>query len=152
MLDFLTFLIPSPVRHSRLGLEDAVVGLFGGAAVWADFQHRGLSLLVYGVIFLTVVRMRSVALALAGTGFSRPTVLFAGWFGPRGLASFIFALIVVEESNLPGTGTIIQVVVVTVTLSVLAHGLSAKPGVAAYSDAMRRLRNRGSDLPEMADD
>ena len=65
--------------------------------------------------------------------------LFMGWFGPRGLASIVFAVIVLNE-HLPGGGTIAMTVVCTIVLSIVAHGLSANPLVAALA-----ARIRGSD-------
>ena len=58
--------------------------------------------------------------------------LFMGWFGPRGLASIVFAVIVLNE-QLPGGGVIIMTVVCTIVLSIIAHGLSATPLVAALT-------------------
>jgi NhaP-type Na+/H+ or K+/H+ antiporter len=55
------------------------------------------SIALYAVLSLTVVRMIPVAIAMIGTGASRPTVAFLGWFGPRGLASIVFAVLVLEE-------------------------------------------------------
>ena len=72
--------------------------------------------------------MVPVALALLGTGLDRPTVLFVGWFGPRGLASVVFALLAVEElGESPAVGQAIAAVCLTVLLSVVLHGVSAGP-------------------------
>lgn len=68
--------------------------------------------------------MVPVALALAGSGLRPASVAYVGWFGPRGLASIVFALLVVEE-HVPGVRLIGQVVSVTVGLSVLLHGMTA---------------------------
>ena len=64
---------------------------------------------------------------MLGTGVRRPTVMFMGWFGPRGLASIVFAPIVLYDAHLPHSGTILSVTYVTVGLSVLAHGVTAAP-------------------------
>ena len=77
--------------------------------------------------------MLPVAIAMLGTGARLPTVGFLGWFGPRGLASIVFAVIVIEEAKLPGTETILLVAYTTIGLSVLAHGLSAVPLVDRYA-------------------
>jgi sodium/hydrogen antiporter len=87
---------------------------------------------LYAVASLTVVRMLPVAIALLGTGARRPTLAFVGWFGPRGLASLVFALIVIHDAHLPHVGTIVSVTYVTVGLSVLAHGVSAAPLTRRY--------------------
>ena len=99
------------------------------------------------MLSLTVVRMLPVALAMWGTGARPPTVAFLGWFGPRGLASIVFAVIVVEEAHLPHTGTIVVVTYVTVGLSVLLHGLTAAPLADRYA---RWYRSKPADhLPPM---
>jgi NhaP-type Na+/H+ or K+/H+ antiporter len=77
--------------------------------------------------------MLPVAVALLGLGMRAPTVAFVGWFGPRGLASIILALVVIEEEpDLAGIETIFVVVTVTVLLSVFAHGISAAPLTRRY--------------------
>jgi NhaP-type Na+/H+ or K+/H+ antiporter len=90
--------------------------------------------------------MAPVALALAGTGLSRPTVLFMGWFGPRGLASIVLGLVYLERhAHLPGESTIRLAVMATVGLSIFAHGLSALPGTASYA---ARIAALGPAAPE----
>jgi NhaP-type Na+/H+ or K+/H+ antiporter len=79
------------------------------------------------------VRMIPVAIAMWGPHGGRPTLGFLGWFGPRGLASIVFAVIVVEESRLPDEHLIVLAVYLTVGLSVLAHGLTAGPLAARYA-------------------
>ena len=89
---------------------------------------------LYAVLSLTVVRMLPVAIALIGTGLSRPTVVFMGWFGPRGLASIVLGLVYLEqEMHLSGEPTMRVAVMMTVLLSIFAHGLSAVPGIAIYA-------------------
>ena len=106
----------------------AVWFLFGAALVPVAFDHFSVSTVAYALLSLTVIRMLPVALALAGTGLDRPTVLFVGWFGPRGLASVVFALLAVEEIGESSTmGQAIAVVALTVLLSVVLHGVSAGP-------------------------
>ncbi len=108
------------------------------ARAWAQFTP---AVLLYAVLSLTVVRMVPVALALRGTGLSRPTVLFMGWFGPRGLASIVLGLIYIEQqANLPGESTIRLAVMATVLLSIVAHGLSAMPGIDLYARSNRVAR------------
>ena len=95
--------------------------------------------LVYALLSLTVVRMLPVAMALVGAGLDRSTVLFMGWFGPRGLASIVLGLVYLEEElRTPGEALIRLAVIATVLLSIFAHGLSARPGIAAYAAAGRR--------------
>src|SRR5206468_11421230 len=89
---------------------------------------------LYAVFSLTLVRLVPVAIALIGTRARLPTVALFGWFGPRGLASIIFALILVEEGGLPHDGVILTAIFATVGLSVLAHGVSAAPLANRYAD------------------
>jgi sodium/hydrogen antiporter len=85
-------------------------------------------ILLYAVLSLTVIRMLPVAISLIGTKLSLDSVLFIGWFGPRGLASIVLALLALEELKVfPGDTTFITVVFITVLLSVFAHGFTASP-------------------------
>ena len=90
------------------------------------FKHLSWQIALYAVLSLTVVRMLPVAISLWGTHARAPTVALVGWFGPRGLASIVFAVIV-EDTHLPYAGTIVAASYLTVGLSVLVHGLSAAP-------------------------
>jgi NhaP-type Na+/H+ or K+/H+ antiporter len=87
----------------------------------------------YGVLSLTVVRMLPVAISLAGTHARKQTVAFVGWFGPRGLASIVFTVIVLEGADLPHASTAVVVVVFTIVLSIYAHGLTALPLTGRYA-------------------
>jgi sodium/hydrogen antiporter len=106
--------------------------VFGAVLVVPAFEAVSAPAVAYAVLSLTVVRMVPVAVATLGTGARWPTVLFLGWFGPRGLASIVFAAIVVEEADLPHTQAIVSTTLVAVTLSVLAHGATASPLVRRY--------------------
>jgi NhaP-type Na+/H+ or K+/H+ antiporter len=88
---------------------------------------------LYAIASLTVVRMLPVTIAMLGTGARGPTVAFLGWFGPRGLASVVFALIVVEDAHLPHAGTMLSATYATVALSVLVHGVTAAPLARRYA-------------------
>lgn len=103
-------------------------GALAVSEVWSDITWQ---VVVYAVLSLTVVRMVPVALALAGSGARWPTVVFMGWFGPRGLASVVFGLLALE-AGVPDLDPLLTTVVVTVGLSVFLHGLSATPLVGAY--------------------
>ena len=107
---------------------------FGAVAVPIMLERVDARMVLYAVLSLTVVRMLPVALALVGAGFSRRTVHFVGWFGPRGLASLVFALLALEALG-PVADEAVAIVTVTVLLSVLAHGLSAAPLAARYGAA-----------------
>jgi sodium/hydrogen antiporter len=102
----------------------------------------------YAVASLTVVRMLPVALAMVGTGMRRATVGFLGWFGPRGLASIVFLLILLEETELPERPLMRAVVTWTVALSVYAHGLTAWPGANRYADWYQAHHSSHAVMPE----
>jgi len=84
------------------------------------------------VLSLTVIRMLPVALALWGGGLSRVAVAFVGWFGPRGLASVVFALIALEDLGEHEAEPAVTAITVTVLLSVLVHGVTADPLARRY--------------------
>ncbi len=100
--------------------------LFGAMVVGSIATQWDWTVLLYAVLSLTLVRMLPVFLALSGTGEDTASKLFLGWFGPRGLASIVFAIIVLNEA-VPNGGFIALVVATTVLLSLVAHGVSANP-------------------------
>ena len=106
--------------------------IFGAVLLGPALGQLSWELVLYAVLSLTVVRMLPVAISMIGTGARVPTVAFMGWFGPRGLASIVFAVIVLEESRLPHEQTILLAVYLTVGLSVLLHGLTATPLADRY--------------------
>jgi sodium/hydrogen antiporter len=114
-------------------LDGVTFVLFGAVLLGPALADATWQLALYAVLSLTVVRLVPVAIAMWGTRARRPTVGFLGWFGPRGLASIVFAVIVIEESQLPHEALIVQAIYLTVGLSVLAHGLSAAPLATRYA-------------------
>ncbi len=106
--------------------------VFGAAILGPALDDLGWQVLVYAVLSLTIVRLLPVALAFLGSGARRPTVAFMGWFGPRGLATIVFAVILIDESSLPHERTLLLAVVATIGISVFAHGLSARPLTNRY--------------------
>ncbi|HII02618.1 TPA: sodium:proton antiporter [Methanosarcinaceae archaeon] len=130
-------------------LSLAVFFIFGIVTA-TGLSTIGFPELVYAVLSLTVIRMVPVAISLMGTKLHRETVLFLGWFGPRGLASVVLLLIAIEEAEgLPGLETISLVVITTVLLSVFAHGISAGPGSEWYSKLVAALPRDAPELGEM---
>jgi NhaP-type Na+/H+ or K+/H+ antiporter len=106
--------------------------VFGAVILGPALHHLTWETVVYAVLSLTVVRMLPVAVALMRSGAERPTVAFIGWFGPRGLASIVFGVLLVDEADLPHAQTLLVAIAVTVALSVVAHGLSAAPLTGLY--------------------
>lgn len=110
-------------------LNIAVFFLFGllVAKGWSEFTFAGV---LYAVLSLTVVRMIPVALSLIGTGLDKSTILFMGWFGPRGLASIVLGLVYIEHQMGHVSNPAIRMAVMTTVLfSIFAHGISAEPGI-----------------------
>ena len=111
----------------------SVFFLFGMLVV-RDWPQFSMGSWLYAVLSLTVIRMLPVAIALMGAGLDWASVAFVGWFGPRGLASIVLGLVYLEqEMNLPGEPAIRSAVMVTVLLSIFAHGLSAIPAIDLYA-------------------
>jgi NhaP-type Na+/H+ or K+/H+ antiporter len=107
--------------------------VFGAVMLGPALGATTWQIVLYALLSLTLVRMVPVGIALLGAGARRPTVAFLGWFGPRGLASIVFAVILTEEGGLPHQDVIVTTVVITIGLSVLAHGLTAAPLAARYA-------------------
>lgn len=106
--------------------------IFGAVMVPAALAHAGAEALVYALLSLTLIRMLPVALSLLGSGLRPASYAFIGWFGPRGLASILFVLVVLEAGRLEAGALLETVVVLTVLLSTLLHGVSAYPLARRY--------------------
>jgi len=92
-----------------------------------------MKVLVYSVLSLTVLRMLPVAISLIGSKLDLATMLFIGWFGPRGIASILYVLIVVNKViSIQTHETVYAVVTLTILLSIFLHGISARPLVSLY--------------------
>ncbi|MGV9821448.1 cation:proton antiporter [Nocardia xishanensis] len=114
-------------------LLDAVTFLVFGAAILGPVLDRMTwRIALYAALSLTVVRMLPVALSLLGTGARRQTTVFVGWFGPRGLATIVFGVLLIQESDLPHEQTLLIAASATIGLSVYAHGLTATPLTDRY--------------------
>ena len=133
------------VARDRIKANEALAGTLGDALVQVSFLAFGALILepalgnlswaivAMALFSLTIARMVPVGIAMIGTKLSGVTVLYMGWFGPRGLATIVFAALVVTDADLPGTPTIAVVAAVIVGLSVLLHGATAYPGSQAYA-------------------
>lgn len=113
-------------------LGAATFVLFGAVMLVPALDDLTAEVVLYALLSLTVVRMGPVALAMLGSRARPPTVTFLGWFGPRGLASIVFAVILVDEAHLAGERVLLDAIFLTVALSVLLHGLTASPLAARY--------------------
>jgi NhaP-type Na+/H+ or K+/H+ antiporter len=113
-------------------LDGVTFLVFGAVLLGPTLEDLSWQVVLYAALSLTIVRMLPVAISLWGTGARAPTVAFMGWFGPRGLASIVFAVIV-EDTHQAHSPTILTATYLTVGLSVLLHGVSAAPLVTRYA-------------------
>ncbi len=136
------------VKHEREALLRAAEGtgdtlalvtwvVFGAAVVAKAVAGFNWLILLYAVLSLTLIRMLPVFIALIGSGLDTEGKLFVGWFGPRGLASVVFAIIVLD-SGLPASGPMATVVACTVILSILAHGITANVWARTMGEHQRK--------------
>lgn len=107
--------------------------IFGMIGVPFAYEHWDIRALVYALCSLTVIRMLPVALSLRGSAADARASLFIGWFGPRGIASILYLLMVIGAIGVTGVEYVLSVIVLTVLLSVLLHGASAAPLAARFS-------------------
>jgi NhaP-type Na+/H+ or K+/H+ antiporter len=113
--------------------------------------HFDTTILIFAVLSLTIVRMLPVAVAMIRARLAPASVLFMGWFGPRGLASIVLGLIFLEhEVSLTYETTIVRAVAATVLLSILAHGVSALPGIKWYKSRIEDLEESSPEMQETA--
>jgi NhaP-type Na+/H+ or K+/H+ antiporter len=110
--------------------------LFGAVVIPTVFDAFNWRVILYALLSLTLIRMLPIVLSLIGTKESLESTLFLAWFGPRGLASIVFAVIVINN-NLPGAELIAVVVTCTIILSVFAHGLTANPLASALAARLK---------------
>lgn len=121
--------------------------LFGAILVGPALDDLTPPIALYTLASLTVVRGVPVALSLLGAGLDREAVAFVAWFGPRGLASILFAVFALQQVALPHGDQVLTVVTWTVLLSVLAHGLTAAPWAGGLGARHRSRDPAGSLAP-----
>jgi len=134
------FLVPAEGIGDTMALITWVI--FGAAVVSKAIGHFSWMVVLYAVLSLTFIRMLPVFFSLTGLRTNAEGKLFVGWFGPRGLASIVFIVIVVN-ANLPNDGVLAMTVVCTVILSIILHGISAKPWAEGFG--VRSRNTQGSD-------
>ena len=122
-----------------------VIWFLFGAFLVPTLEHVTGQMVLYAALSLTLVRMVPVALALTGAGLDRATVGIMGWFGPRGLASVVFALIAFDSIDPADAQFVLGTVTVVVLMSVVAHGVSARPLARWYAG---RIADLGAERPE----
>ena len=131
-----------------LFLSFLVWALFGVTLVAPILSHQWhWAPVVYALLSLTLVRMLPVALALIGSHLRPVTVIFVGWFGPRGLASVVFLILALDDLHITQlTDPLVQTVVWTIVLSVLLHGLTSNPLARAYGQHISAVRPEPAEL------
>jgi NhaP-type Na+/H+ or K+/H+ antiporter len=112
--------------------------VFGAILVPDALEHFSWLHLLYAALSLTIIRMLPVAVSMFGRRLRWGTVSFLGWFGPRGIASILYVLLLLEGSSVAGGDVILSVVITTVLLSVFAHGVTALPGSNWYAQYTER--------------
>jgi NhaP-type Na+/H+ or K+/H+ antiporter len=113
--------------------------IFAMAMVPKSVDYWDFSAWLYAILSLTVIRMLAVAISLYGKKLGTDTVLFVGWFGPRGIASVLYLLLVVNLLGVEGYERILSVIVLTVLLSVFLHGVSALPLSNRYGKRAEKI-------------
>ncbi len=119
--------------------------VFGAVMVLPALDQFNWLIIVYGILSLTVVRIVPVAISLIGVRLEKGTHLFLGWFGPRGIASILYGLLVLDKVSFSGSTEIFTIVIITVLISVFAHGLTAFPAANWYAARMEKMK----DEPDM---
>jgi NhaP-type Na+/H+ or K+/H+ antiporter len=146
---------PTEFTENMATFMSVVVWTVFGAVLVTEALHyiSNWRPLVYAILSLTVVRMVPVALTMRGTRLRTDTIALMGWFGPRGLASVVFSLLALVQFEEAGrsVATLVPVVVWTILLSVIAHGLSANPLAAWYAHRLDAARGSQPELAELAD-
>ena len=135
-------------------LLDMFVFFLFGTVVGPALGEFHLAPVLYAILSLTLVRLLPVAISMIGTRLSVASMLFMGWFGPRGLASIVLGLVVAgQDVQTPGSALVRLGLMATVLFSIFAHGLSASPGIRLYAQQVARLGPNAPEneaLPEVA--
>jgi len=123
--------------------------VYGAVMVLPALDHINGPIVLYSILSLTVVRVLPVAISLIGVRLQWDSILFLGWFGPRGIASILYGLLVLGKVNIDGRGEIFAITITTVLLSIFAHGLTALPGANWYAARTEKMKEE-PDMPELA--
>jgi len=124
--------------------------LFGAIMVPPALEHFSWTIVLYAILSLTIIRMAPVAISLIGLRLRPQAFVFLGWFGPRGVASVLYCILVLGEAQLNGRDLLFAIIMITVLISVFAHGLSAVPAAkwyGAHAEAMKDEPDRAELIP-----
>jgi NhaP-type Na+/H+ or K+/H+ antiporter len=139
----------TPEELASIGVPVSFV-LFGALFLAPAIEHVSWTAAGYALLSLTVIRMVPVAASLLGSRLAPQTVAYVGWFGPRGLASIVFADLV-ETSGLPEQHLIVPVVMLAVGMSVVLHGVTAPWGAERYGGWYAAAVARNPGIREAAE-
>lgn len=123
--------------------------LFGAVMVIPSISTASWQVWVYAIGSLTVTRMIGVAIAFNNLKLQLNSIFFVGWFGPRGIASLVYGLTILEYRGLQDSELIFTAMAVTVTISVFAHGMTAFPGAVWYAHHISQQQPIHYRMPEM---
>jgi NhaP-type Na+/H+ or K+/H+ antiporter len=130
--------------------------IFGMVMLTEALDSITLPVVIFALLSLTVVRMLPVAISMIGTRLRAVSVLYMGWFGPRGIATILYVITVIGGENIAGRNTIYDVAILTVALSLILHGITAWPLSEWYGKRMADLDRIGkadaemTEVPEMS--
>ncbi|NER92076.1 MULTISPECIES: sodium:proton antiporter [unclassified Moorena] len=122
--------------------------IYGSMMVFPALDSVNWQMVLYAIATLTIARMVGVAISVIGMKLRWYTILFLGWFGPRGVASILYGLLILEGDGIQGSEVMFSTMVVTVLISVFAHGLTAFPGANWYGKRMARFKAT-HEIPEL---
>lgn len=125
--------------------------IFGAAMLPEGLHHLTPSVFLYAVLSLTIIRMFPIGISLIGAGLKLPTIAFLGWFGPRGLASILFVLLILDKSKVVHHDELFTIIIITVALSALLHGITAAPFAKRYGQLAGRMGEceENQEVPEL---
>lgn len=123
--------------------------LFGLVMVPSAVTAITIPIIIYAILSLTLIRMIPVFISMSNMKLQLDTLAFVGWFGPRGIASVIFGLQVVEQEHLTHAEEIFSIAVITILISVFAHGVSAVPASEAYANKADSMKDEADSMPEL---
>ena len=141
-------------KHAELAEDVSQVGaavvflLFGALMVWPALEHISPLIALCALGTLTVGRMLPVWVALIGTHLQRPTIWFLGWFGPRGLASMLFGLLLLTDGEVDRPDQLFAIITLVVLTSVILHGITASPGARLYAQWFDDMSDGDDDMSE----
>jgi NhaP-type Na+/H+ or K+/H+ antiporter len=117
--------------------------IYGAVMLYPVLQQITVPIVIYAILSLTLVRMLPVAISLIGTKLRLESILYLGWFGPRGIASILYVYTVLRAEGLERQDVIFSVVMITIFFSVMAHGMSAVPLTNWYAQRIAQLEKQG---------